>query len=63
MSNYEFFDEKVQISWPASVFVHLIWSVIVVNKSFYIDFLLSIWQEIYLKQMWLTVIGWNCVTW
>jgi hypothetical protein len=41
----------------------LIWSVIVVNKSFYIDFLLSIWQEIYLKQMWLTVIGWNCVTW
>jgi hypothetical protein len=20
----------------------------------------SLWQEIYLKQMWLTVIGWNC---
>jgi hypothetical protein len=33
------------------------------KQKFYIDFLLSIWQEIYLKQMWLTVIGWNCYFW
>jgi hypothetical protein len=43
--------------------IRLIWSAIVVNKRLYIDFLFSIWQEIYLKQMWLTVIGWNCATW